>query len=48
MKVKIAEAASRDFGWPLHVIESCGHAAAWDRPDTFAEVLEDVDVELTG
>lgn len=42
MKVKIAEAASRDFGWPLSVIESCGHAAAWDQPDTFADILEDV------
>lgn len=40
MKVQIAENAASRFGWPLQVIEDCGHVSCWDQPDTFAEALE--------
>lgn len=42
MKLRIAESASEKFGWPLHVIDDAGHAANWDQPEAFVEVLRAV------
>lgn len=39
MKLRIAEAASARFGWPLQVLEDSGHACCWDQPDAFADAL---------
>ena len=40
MRLGIAEAAHREFGWPLHVIQDSGHTAKWDQPDAFVDALE--------
>lgn len=45
MNVTIAEEASRKFGWPLHVIDDCGHAASWDQPDRFVDIVETLAVD---
>lgn len=39
MKLQIAESASARFGWPLHVLDDCGHATGWDQPDAFVAAL---------
>jgi pimeloyl-ACP methyl ester carboxylesterase len=38
MRLRIAEAASARYGWPLHVIEDAGHFSI-ERPDAFREAL---------
>ena len=38
MRLRIAEAASARYGWPLHVIEDAGHFTA-EQPDAFREAL---------
>lgn len=40
MRIGIAEAAHRKFGWPLHVIQNSGHTTKWDQPDAFVDALE--------
>jgi len=40
MRLGIAEAAHRQFGWPLHVIQNSGHTTKWDQPDAFVDALE--------
>lgn len=45
MKVEIAEEASRKFGWPIHVIDNCGHASSWDQPDRFVDIIDALAVE---
>lgn len=39
MKLAIAESASARFGWPLRVLDDCGHAASMDQPDAFVAAL---------
>lgn len=38
-RVRIAEAASARYGWPLHVIEGCADDPARDRPEAFLDAL---------
>lgn len=38
-RLRIAEAASARFGWPLHVIDDCADDPARDRPQAFLEAL---------
>jgi pimeloyl-ACP methyl ester carboxylesterase len=38
MRLRIAEAASARYGWPLHVIEDAGHFTI-EQPEAFREVL---------
>jgi pimeloyl-ACP methyl ester carboxylesterase len=38
MRLRIAEAASARYGWPLHIIEDAGHFAI-EQPDAFREAL---------
>ncbi|MGH2814566.1 MAG: alpha/beta fold hydrolase, partial [Actinomycetota bacterium] len=38
MRLRIAEAASARYGWPLRVIEGAGHFAA-EQPEAFQEAL---------
>jgi pimeloyl-ACP methyl ester carboxylesterase len=38
MRLRIAEAASARYGWPLHVIEDAGHFAA-EQPEAFRRAL---------
>ncbi len=37
--LRVAEAASRAFGWPLHVIEDAADDPAMDQPEAFAATL---------
>lgn len=39
LPVRIAEAASARYGWPLHVIENCADDPPRDQPEAFLEVL---------
>lgn len=39
MKFRIAEDASRKFGWPLHPIDRAGHVVMVDHPQAFGEAL---------
>jgi hypothetical protein len=38
MRLRIAEAASARYGWPLHVIEDAGHVSI-EQPQAFREAL---------
>ena len=38
-RLRIAEAASRRFGWPLHVIEGAADDPPMEQPDDFVEVV---------
>jgi pimeloyl-ACP methyl ester carboxylesterase len=38
-----AEAASADFGWPLHVIDDAGHVPHIERPDAFLRALSEIE-----
>ena len=40
MRLRIAEAASARYGWPLHVIEDAGHFSAADQPEAFRAALQ--------
>jgi pimeloyl-ACP methyl ester carboxylesterase len=35
----LAESASSNFGWPLHMIEGAGHVPFIEQPDAFLEAL---------
>jgi pimeloyl-ACP methyl ester carboxylesterase len=39
MRLRIAEAASARYGWPLHVIENAGHFSA-EQPEAFRAALQ--------
>jgi pimeloyl-ACP methyl ester carboxylesterase len=39
MPLKYAERASREFGWPLHVIEDAGHVPMAEQPAAFGAAL---------
>jgi len=39
IRLRIAEAASARYGWPLHVIESCADDPPRDQPEAFLEAL---------
>ena len=41
MRLRIAEKASEQFGWPLYPIEDCGHGPHIERPEAFLEALTD-------
>lgn len=41
-KLKIAEAASKSFGWPLHVIEDSRDDPKLERPEAFVHALNSV------
>jgi pimeloyl-ACP methyl ester carboxylesterase len=41
-RVKVAEAASRRYGWPLEVVEGCADDPARDRPEAFLRALRSV------
>lgn len=41
-KLKIAQAASKKFGWPLHVIEETRDDPKLERPEAFVKALYDV------
>jgi pimeloyl-ACP methyl ester carboxylesterase len=38
-RLRVAEAASARWGWPLHVIEDCADDPARDRPEAFLDAL---------
>jgi pimeloyl-ACP methyl ester carboxylesterase len=38
-RLRIAEAASARYGWPLHVIERCADDPPRDQPDAFLRAL---------
>jgi len=38
----LTEAASRAFGWPLHVVENSADDPALEQPDAFVDVLRAV------
>ncbi len=38
-RLRIAEAASARYGWPLHVIENCADDPPRDRPEAFLDAL---------
>jgi putative flavoprotein involved in K+ transport len=40
--LSIAEAASRDHGWPLHVIERCNDDPPIEQPEALARVLDGI------
>ena len=40
--LRVAEAASRAFGWPLHVVENAADDPALEQPAAFVAVLEEV------
>jgi pimeloyl-ACP methyl ester carboxylesterase len=44
-RVRVAEAASKRYGWPLHVIEGAGDDAPIEQPDEFLRALR---VSLAG
>jgi hypothetical protein len=37
--LRIAEAASARYGWPLHVIENCADDPPRDQPEAFLQAL---------
>ena len=39
MRLRIAEAASARYGWPLHVIEDAGHFSL-EQPEAFRAALQ--------
>ena len=39
MPLRNAESASARFGWPLYVIDNCGHFSILDQPDAFIDAL---------
>lgn len=39
LRLRIAEAASARYGWPLHVIENCADDPARDQPEAFVVAL---------
>jgi pimeloyl-ACP methyl ester carboxylesterase len=40
--LSVAEAASRRYGWPLHVIEDAANDPAIEQPDALVKVLRAV------
>ena len=40
--LRVAEAASRAFGWPLHVVENAADDPALEQPEAFIDVLHSV------
>jgi pimeloyl-ACP methyl ester carboxylesterase len=40
--LRVAEAASRAFGWPMHVIEDAADDPAFEQPQAFVDVLQSV------
>jgi hypothetical protein len=40
--LKVAEAASAQFGWPLHVIDDAADDPTLDQPDVFLKTLREV------
>jgi len=42
MRVRIAEDASRTYGWPLYPIDECGHVPMAEQPAAFGEALRRV------
>jgi hypothetical protein len=38
MRLRIAEAASTRYGWPLHVVEDAGHFSI-EQPEAFRAAL---------
>ncbi len=41
MRVRIAERASAEFGWPLHPIDDCGHGPHLERHEEFLRALDE-------
>jgi pimeloyl-ACP methyl ester carboxylesterase len=39
VRVAVAQAASRRFGWPLHVVEDCRDDPCWERPEEAVAAL---------
>jgi pimeloyl-ACP methyl ester carboxylesterase len=39
VRLRLAEAASARYGWPLHVIEDCRDDPAFEQPDAFVSAL---------
>jgi len=46
--VRIAQAASARYQWPLHIIEDCADDPARDRPEAFLRAVLDTHAETTG
>ena len=40
--LRVAEAASRAFGWPLHIVENAADDPALEQPEAFVDVLQSV------
>lgn len=43
--VSAAEVASREYGWPLHVIDDCGADPPIERPDEMVRALRDAETK---
>lgn len=46
--LRIAEAASTRFGWPLHVIDDAGHVPHIEQPEAFLRALSEIQPALAG
>ena len=40
MRVRVAEAASERYSWPLHVIEDAGDDPPLEQPEAFLRALD--------
>ena len=46
MRFRIAEEASARFGWPLYLLDDCGHVSSVERPQAFVEALHAAVAEM--
>lgn len=46
--LRLAEAASANLGWPLHVIDDVGHVPHIERPDAFLQALSEIEPVSSG
>jgi hypothetical protein len=46
--LRLAEAASANLGWPLHVIDDVGQVPHIERPDAFLQALSEIEPVSSG
>jgi pimeloyl-ACP methyl ester carboxylesterase len=46
--LRLAEAASKNLGWPLHVVDDVGHVPHIERPDAFLQALSEIEPVSSG
>jgi len=42
VRLQIAQKASADYGWPLHIIENAADDPAFEEPEAFIRAMRDV------